>query len=30
MEIVRAHGGNVTVSDRVPRGARFDVRFQPA
>jgi signal transduction histidine kinase len=30
MEIVRAHGGNVTVGDRAPRGARFDVRFRPA
>jgi signal transduction histidine kinase len=28
MEIVRAHGGSVTVSDRAPRGARFDLRFQ--
>jgi len=30
MEIVRAHGGNVTVGDRAPRGARFDVCFRPA
>jgi signal transduction histidine kinase len=30
MEIVRAHGASITVSDRVPRGARFDLRFRPA
>jgi signal transduction histidine kinase len=30
MEIVRAHGASVTVSNRIPRGARFDVRFRPA
>jgi signal transduction histidine kinase len=28
MEIVRAHGANITVSDRVPRGARFDLGFR--
>jgi signal transduction histidine kinase len=28
MEIVRAHGANITVSDRVPRGARFDLCFR--
>ena len=28
MEIVRAHGGSITVNDRVPRGARFDLRFR--
>jgi signal transduction histidine kinase len=30
MEIVRAHGGSIAVSDHAPRGARFDVRFRPA
>jgi signal transduction histidine kinase len=30
MEIVRAHGASVTVSNRIPRGARFDVRFRVA
>jgi signal transduction histidine kinase len=30
MEIVRAHGASVTVSNRIPRGARFDVRFPAA
>jgi two-component system, OmpR family, sensor histidine kinase TctE len=30
MEIVRAHGANIIVSDRPPRGARFDLRFRPA
>jgi two-component system sensor histidine kinase TctE len=30
MEIVRAHGANITVSDRAPRGARFDLRFRAA
>jgi signal transduction histidine kinase len=30
MEIVRAHGATVAVSDRVPCGARFDLRFRPA
>jgi signal transduction histidine kinase len=28
MEIVRAHGASVMVSNRIPRGARFDVRFR--
>src|SRR5246127_2261181 len=30
MEIVRAHGASITVSNRVPRGARFDLRFRTA
>jgi two-component system, OmpR family, sensor histidine kinase TctE len=30
MEIARAHGASITVSDRVPRGARFDLRFRTA
>src|SRR5262249_34075688 len=30
MEIVRAHGASITVSDRTPRGARFDLRFRAA
>jgi two-component system, OmpR family, sensor histidine kinase TctE len=30
MEIVRAHGASITVSDRAPRGARFDLRFRAA
>jgi signal transduction histidine kinase len=30
MEIVRAHGASITVSDRAPRGARFDLRFRTA
>jgi signal transduction histidine kinase len=30
MEIVRAHGADITVSDRVPSGARFDLRFRAA
>ena len=30
MEIVRAHGASVTVSNRTPCGARFDVRFRAA
>ena len=30
MEIGRAHGASVTVSNRIPRGARFDVRFRAA
>jgi two-component system, OmpR family, sensor histidine kinase TctE len=30
MEIVRAHGASISVSDRAPRGARFDLRFRPA
>ena len=30
MEIVRAHGASITVTERVPRGARFDLRFGTA
>jgi len=30
MEIVRAHGASITVCERVPRGARFDLRFRTA
>jgi two-component system, OmpR family, sensor histidine kinase TctE len=30
MEIVRAHNASVTVSERIPRGARFDLRFRAA
>ena len=30
MEIVRAHGASITVSDQAPRGARFDLRFRTA
>jgi len=30
MEIVRVHGASITVSDRAPSGARFDLRFRPA
>jgi signal transduction histidine kinase len=30
MEIVRAHGTNITVSDPAPHGTRFDLQFQPA
>ena len=30
MEIVRAHGASITVSDRVPRGTRFDLLFRTA
>ena len=30
MEIVRAHGGSITVADRAPCGARFQLRFRPA
>src|SRR5215472_10108171 len=30
MEIARAHGASVTVSNRIPRGARFDLRFRAA
>jgi two-component system, OmpR family, sensor histidine kinase TctE len=30
MEIVRAHGACITLSDRLPRGARFDLRFRLA
>ena len=30
MEIVRAHGASITVSDRAPRGSRFDLQFRAA
>jgi signal transduction histidine kinase len=30
MEIVRAHGASIAVSDRAPGGARFELRFRPA
>lgn len=30
MEIVRVHGASITVSDRAPSGARFDLRFRHA
>jgi signal transduction histidine kinase len=30
MEIVRAHGASITVNDRIPHGARFDLRFRSA
>jgi signal transduction histidine kinase len=30
MEIVKAHGASIAVSDRVPCGARVDLRFRPA
>jgi len=30
MEIVRAHGASIAVSDRTPCGARFDLRFRAA
>jgi len=30
MEIVRAHGASIVVSDHVPTGARFDLRFRAA
>jgi signal transduction histidine kinase len=30
MEIVRAHGASISVSDRAPRGSRFDLRFRAA
>ena len=30
MEIVRAHGASITVSDGTPRGARFDLLFRTA
>jgi signal transduction histidine kinase len=29
MEIVRTHGASIVVNDRVPCGARFDLRFRP-
>jgi signal transduction histidine kinase len=30
MEIVKAHGASISVSDRAPRGSRFDLRFPAA
>jgi signal transduction histidine kinase len=30
MEILRAHGASIAVTDHVPRGARFDLRFRTA
>jgi two-component system, OmpR family, sensor histidine kinase TctE len=30
MEIVKAHGASIAVSDRAPCGARFDLCFRPA
>ena len=30
LEIVRAHGASIVVSDHVPAGARFDLRFRAA
>jgi signal transduction histidine kinase len=30
MEIVKAHGASIAVNDRVPCGARFDLRFRTA
>jgi two-component system, OmpR family, sensor histidine kinase TctE len=30
MEIARAHGASIAVSDRMPCGARFDLRFRSA
>src|SRR5262249_34985551 len=30
MEIVRAHGATIAVSNRVPSGARFELRFRTA
>ena len=30
MEIAKAHGASIAVSDRSPQGARFDLRFRPA
>jgi len=30
MEIVRAHGAAIAVSDHAPSGARFELRFRPA
>jgi signal transduction histidine kinase len=29
MEIARAHGASIAVTDRVPCGVRFDLRFRP-
>jgi two-component system, OmpR family, sensor histidine kinase TctE len=30
MEIAKAHGASIAVSDRSPTGARFDLQFRPA
>jgi hypothetical protein len=30
MEIAKAHGAGIAVSERRPRGTRFDLRFRPA
>jgi signal transduction histidine kinase len=30
MEIAKAHGASVAVSDRSPHGTRFDLQFRPA
>ena len=30
MEIVRAHGASIAVSDHIPGGARLELRFRPA
>jgi signal transduction histidine kinase len=30
MEIVRAHGASIAVSNRIPSGARFDLQFRTA
>ena len=30
MEIARAHGASIAVSERAPSGARFELRFRPA
>jgi signal transduction histidine kinase len=30
MEIAKAHGANIAVSNRQPSGTRFDLRFRPA
>jgi hypothetical protein len=29
MEIAKAHGASVAVSDRSPHGTRFDLQFRP-
>ena len=30
MEILRAHGASIAVTDQVPRGVRFSLRFRTA
>jgi signal transduction histidine kinase len=30
LEIVKAHGASITISDHAPGGARFDLRFRAA